>query len=323
LSGKGIFAPSEAERKQLEEISHLFFSTPAGSGRTPDPKPGLPPRTEEWAARGPEPFWVCCPAGVSNFSLATGFLFNLALLLRLAQEEVLFLCSDQAMRDRFRFAFRPDRERRVRVGSGPGAMGLAGPMGICLVPRRAWEEESCRAGGEGRGTFPGMASFHYVLADYLPPAAPLESFRGITLLLVTPQTRDHEFQGQKLMERGLDRGHPAPGGIVVAGVPDRDEGATVYTCWKEMLEERMPGRWQWEDFGFWPAPADKAPQGTFPGMEVIESPTGRQTQCCLEIVARVRKKRRELCGLAGENHLREQSAAPAGGGRPEISPGAP
>lgn len=296
MKGKGIFGCDDAERKQLEEISHLYFSTPAERSRPPAASPAVSPRTTK-ARRGAEPFRVSCLADRRDPSLSTRFLYNLALLLRLTQEEVLFLCSDQAMRDRFSFAFRPDRERSVRVGSGPAATGLVGPLGICLLRRRPDAGEGTSA-AKGRGGIPsgGMASFHYVLSDRLAAGPFFVGLPGVTLLLVTPESREDAFQGQGLTERGQDGDEPAHGGIVVAGVRDRDEAGTVYACWKEMLEQRFPGRWRWESYGTCPAPGKRGQSGLAPALDVIQSPTGWQTRCYLETVSLIRKKRRELCG---------------------------
>ena len=298
MSRKGTFTYNETERKQLEEISHLYFSTPSApqnpqvaSPQTPVPatQTHLPPTQEE--VREGRAFTVECSAGRGNRFLASQFLFHISLLLRLSGEEVLLLCSREAFRERFAFGFRPDRERAVRV-AGVQTPGRLGPLGVCLLECDGLTGVRPTHARRDVAALPGLrAFFDYILADRFLAAPSQQGLTLLTLLVVTHETPEDAFRELDSVERVQDRDSPRSGGIVVGGVQDKEEAGLAYSCWRDRLEHLFPGRYSWESYGMFPGSA-RAEAGRFAsGMSVLERPTCLKAKCLLETVSLIRRNK--------------------------------
>jgi len=290
-----VFPKENHEKKQLEEIAHLYFSTPAPS---PEP-PTEPERSFEGISPLPRALFVRCAAGQAEGGVSTWFLFNLAVMLKILNGPVLLIGSQHVYEKRFLFGFRPDRER-LRVQDGPqGPSGSFGPMGLCLLDGRVlW-----RGLRDERDVYPvdpmggGQVGFRYILSDEAPWGGVFRSLPSLVLLLVTPTTTTPAFLDSAMgAEDDLSPGHA---GIVVAGAGCPEEADALYLYWRDKLKERYErgvavenwGRLHWNE----KAPHDVSLSDVGPsGVGVLEDPESARARFCQTAATLIRKKRSEL-----------------------------
>ena len=308
MDKRKTFLRENHERKQLEEIAHLYFSTPAPSSEAPTE----PERSFEGVSPLPRALFVHCPAGRPEGGVSTWFLFNLAVMLKILNEPVLLIGSQHAYENRFLFGFRPDRER-LRGMDGPQILsGSFGPMGLCLLDGRVlW-----RGLGDERDVYPvdpmagGQIGFRYILSDEAPSGGVFRSLPSLVLLLVTPTTTTPAFlEGAMGTEDDL---FPGQAGIVVAGAGSTEEADALYVYWRDRLRQRCERELAVENFGMLPPqpiPPSLDPRlregGRFSsgallgdvGMAsigVLENPSSAQTRFCQTTASLIQKKRSEI-----------------------------
>jgi len=308
------FPKEDHEKKQLEEIAHLFFSKPA-TPREVHEDLGKRDRHLEAFFRSPEALFVYCTTCEQEQGLSTWFLFNLAVMLRLLNGSVLLIASAQAYEQRFLFGFRPDRERVRLRATPPVPSSRFGPMGVCLLESRLLSGEGATIGlGEygGAWTSGGGFSFRYILSDEVRPGALFGFLPGIAVLIVTPATttdgllgRDRETK-QGFLRRG---GHA---GIVVAGAGCAEEANALHRYWQDKVKERCGDEMVVEDFGVFPVEGVSQNRNSFAcgndrfspcplstgaelcGVDVLDSPHSVKTRFCHTTAALIRKKRSEM-----------------------------
>lgn len=304
------FPKENHEKKQLEEIAHLYFSTPAPSSEArkepessiEEPSPEAP-KEQERSFEGLSPFpralFVHCAAGQPEGGMSTWFLFNLAVMLKILSGPVLLVGSQHVYEKRFLFGFRPDRER-LRVEAGPQTpWGSFGPMGLCLLDGRVlW-----RGLGDEGDVYPvdpmagGQVGFRYILSDEAPSGGVFRSLPSLVLLLVTPTTTT-----PALLDRSMgaeDDLFPGQAGIVVAGAGCTEEADALYVYWRDRLKERCErelsvenwGNLQWNEEAPHGVPLSDA--GPF-GVGVLEDPGSERARFCQTAATLIRKKRLEL-----------------------------
>ena len=311
------FPRENHEKKQLEEIAHLYFSAPAPSSEAPTE----PERSFEGLSPSPRALFVHCAAGRPEGGVSTWFLFNLAVMLKILNGPVLLIGSQHAYEKRFLFGFRPDRER-LRVKDGPQApSGSFGPMGLCLLDGRVlW-----RGLADERDVYPvdpmagGQIGFRYILSDEAPSGGVFRSLPSLVLLLVTPTTTTPAFLESAMgTEDDLFPGHA---GIVVAGAGCTEEADALYVYWRDRLRQRCERDLAVENFGVLPSanvprlrdsrppPEDRIGRlrwnerairdaslsdvGTS-GVGVLEEPESARARFCQTAASLIRKKRSEL-----------------------------
>jgi hypothetical protein len=313
------FPKEDHEKKQLEEIAHLFFSKPATPQKVHE-DPEKRERPFEAFYRPPQALFVYCTTCEQEQGLSTWFLFNLAVMLRLLNGPVLLIASVQAYEKRFLFGFRPDRER-VRLRAIPPVPSSSfGPMGVCLLDGRLLSGEGATVGQGaygGASTPGGGFAFRYVLSDEVRSGALFGSLPGIAVLLVTPATttdgllgRDRETKEEFLRRRG----HV---GIVVAGAGCAEEANALHRYWQGKVKERCGDEMIVEDFGAFPAegvPRNRKfffrendslspcclSKGTeLCGVDVLDSPHSLKTKFCQTTAALIRRKRSEMVSRLG------------------------
>jgi hypothetical protein len=316
------FPKEDQEKKQLEEIAHLYFSTPTPPSKGTK-KPETRDRHFEVFSPFPRTLVVLCMADHPQRGLSRWFLFNLAVMLKILNGPVLVIGSEGVYEERYRFGFRPDRER-LKIDDGPRIpSGNFGPMGVCLLDGRIL----CRGLGDEAGVYPvgpmasSMISFRYILSDEVQRSGPLGSLPGLVVLLVTPTTKTTVLLDRM---RGADPDlFEGPGhmGIVVANAGSAEESDAIYLYWRRKLEERYDGQLAVEHFGalpsgpfihsrnprfssahpmFGPSATRGAPpervegeQGPW-GVGILEDPDGPLTRFCRTTASFVQKKRAEL-----------------------------
>jgi hypothetical protein len=288
------FPKENQEKKQLEEIAHLYFSTPAPPSEVPKE------RERSFGAFSPVPraLFVHCASGRPEGGMSTWFLFNLAVMLKILNGPVLLIGSQHAYEKRFLFGFRPDRER-LRVEDGPQiSSGSFGPMGLCLLDGRVlW-----RGLKDERDVYPvdplagGQVGFRYILSDEAPSGGVFRSLPSLVLLLVTPTTTT-----PALLESAMgteDDLFPGHAGIVVAGAGCTEEADALYLYWRDRLRERCDrelavenwGRLHWDERGPLDAPLSDLETS---GVGVLEAPESARARFCQTAASLIRKKRLE------------------------------
>ncbi len=312
-----IFPKENHEKRQLQEIAHLYFSDPAPAVEAEKEHKVPKRRVKSVEAFSPFPraLFVHCAADGQEGALSTWFLFNLALMLKILGGPVLLIGSERAYEKRFLFGFRPDRER-LRPRAGPSTpLGAFGPMGVCLLDSRTL----CRGCGEGRG---GVAlggpmaerqvAFRYILSDEVQSGGLFRSLPELLLLLVTPATTSPGLLDRVLSEEGgflQGTGHV---GIVIAGASCTEEADALYGYWRGRVEERYEGAPTVENFGVLPAEImpcpliagtdgdrrfpvyDRSRDAEMSGMGILEDPAGPRTRFCQSAAALVRRKHAEM-----------------------------
>ncbi len=299
-----IFPKENHEKRQLEEIAHLYFSDPA----PPSEAPKEPERSFEAFSLFPRALFIHCAASRPEGGLSTWFLFNLAVMLKILGGPVLLIGSQRAYENRFLFGFRPDRER-LRVKDGPQIpSGSFGPMGVCLLDGRVlWRDL-----GDERDVYPvdpiagRQVGFRYILSDEAPSGGVFRSLPSLVVLLVTPTTTT-----PALLDRAMgaeDDLFPGHAGIVVAGAGCTREGDALYRYWRDRLEERCDRELDVENLGMLPPrPIPPSldprlrggsgfPSGALLGdvrmasIGVLENPSSARTRFCQTTASLIRKK---------------------------------
>ncbi len=322
----GNFPKENHERKQLEEIAHLYFSSP--SPKTEAPKKQVKSeRSAETFSPFPRALFVQCVAGQPERGLSTWFLFNLAVMLKILNGPVLVIGSPRLYENRFRFGFRPDRER-LRVDQGLQIpSGSFGPMGVCLLDGRVlWR------GDRREGQVPTVdplagkqVAFRYILSDEVRPGRVFGSLPRLKVFFVTPATTTPTLLDREMGEDDRFASDPGHAGIVVAGAGCAEEGDALYNYWRDRIEERCDLEVAVENFGMLPSeagagsPSAAGPSGNpgdaslrnrgrvpgdpfreerMPGVGILEDPAGAQTRFCHATAALIRDKRSELLPAA-------------------------
>jgi hypothetical protein len=321
------FPKEDQEKKQLDEIAHLYFSTPAPKSKA-DQDLEQRERPVEAFPRIPRALFVYCTTGESEQDLSTWFLFNLAVMLKILNGPVLLIGSEQAYERRFLFGFRPDRERFGLRDRAQLPSSSFGPMGVCLLDGRLLSRDS-DTGYEPPAVVPqvgGHLSFRYVLSDEMRTGALCRATPGLVVLVVTPTTRADDLL--KREEKTEGKLFPSMGhvGVVVEGAGCGEEANALYRYWRGKLEDRSNGELEVEDFGMLPggpsSPQASSPDGNdespplvprFRGdrlrgndmiglprelemasVGVLESPDSEQARFCQTTAALIRKKRSEM-----------------------------
>ena len=212
------FPKESQERKQLEEIAHLYFSSPAPQAEAPE-KPKAGERPLKAFSPFPRAIIVQCAADQPEQGLSTWFLFNLAVMLKILNGPVLLVGSPRLYEERFRFGFRPDRER-LRLEQGfRTPSGNFGPMGVCLLDGRVlWkgmEHEGQAWPVEPVAT--GQIGFRYILSDQARSAGVFGALPRLVVFLVTPATTTPALLDRVMGEEDAFSSGPGQAGIVVAG----------------------------------------------------------------------------------------------------------
>jgi len=301
LKRKGIFSPSDAEKKQLEEIAHLYFSSPAPASKEskhpPETEPTLQP-----PSRTPPSVVVYCAAVEKRASLASVFLYNLALLLKISEDSVLLVCANDTYRRRFSFAFRPDREQRILVGGKAPSRGIVGPLGLRLLDADCLEDRHLPLTETPEGNVhPQDLPFQFILTDH-PATTPCSHDSGaIVLFLVTPETPADAFCEWRTGVWSRNTSGPVHAGIVTAEVTGREEAAGLYAQWKGKLGTLLPEACRVESYGMFPV-ANGGEAFRIEGeMGVLEHPTSWVTRCCLETAALIRRRGKSIKGRESSN----------------------
>ncbi len=286
--------PISAERRQLEEIAHLYFPVADTSGGKAGDARENPPE-EPSSERKNAPFLICCTAAGDAAGAAAGCLFNLGVLLKISDGPVLLLGSDDTYRERFSFQFRPDRERFFPWNS-PAASGIIrGPMDIRLV------EAGAVTGGRDAGLrdaligggMPCTGGVHYLLTDDLSAAALFQDLPGMVLFLVSPQTKQEDFGFLREGPMGRFCSRTGYAGVVTVGTGEESEEEELFQRWQEVLTPLFPGDVRVENMGSFPGSSGRGrtESGGGIGMQVLEAPGSPETRRLMEIAARIRKKR--------------------------------
>jgi hypothetical protein len=311
-----IFPKENHERKQLEEIAHLYFSDPAPSAEVkreqPEPTKRFSPA--ETFLSLPRALFIRCAADRPEEALSTWFLFNLAVMLKILNGPVLLVGSERAYEKRFLFGFRPDRER-VRARSGPPfPVGTFGPMGVCLLDGRVLRQGRVD-GREGVALAPTegrQVAFRYIVSDEGHSDGFFSLFPGLVLLLVTPASTTPGLLDRLADEEGGFLRGVGHVGIVIAGATCEEEADALYRYWRDRVEERCGEEPTVENFGVLPAEIMSRPlvvgsggDRRFPvyerssdaemtGMGILEDPGGPRTRFCQAAAALIRRKRSEM-----------------------------
>lgn len=292
------FPKEDHEKKQLEEIAHLYFSDPAKPTK-PLKEPETRSRAFESFRRSPRTLFVYCITGRPEHDLSTWFLFNLAVMLKILNGPVLLIGSERSYEKRFLFGFRPDRERVTPGKRMAIPSSIFGPMGVCLLDGRLlggdFSDVQAGYGTDQRGG--GKVSFRYVLSDEVRSGAGFGSVPTLALLLVTPTTMARDlldFEEEEEEELFAKVSHV---GIVVAGAGSSQEAQALYLYWRDRVEARRQEDLVVENFGVLPLGTRRAGM-ELGGVEILESPAGEQARRYQETAALVRKKRSEMVSMS-------------------------
>jgi len=300
---------ARAERRQLEEIAHLYLPAAA-------PRPAAVPRIEPAPAAnetprgaGDRPFLVALVAAGDAVLPAIGCLFNLAVLLEIAEGPVLVAASGDAFGERFSFRFRPDRERSFPADPSAWPGVIRGPMDIRMTAAAVLGRASpgdlrgLRAPGEappGRGV-------RYLLTDDLSVVALAGSLPALVLFVVSPQTPENAFQEICAGSAGRFCARTGCAGIVTAGVAEGFGEGRLLARWREHLAGCLPGGVAPEAMGCWPQPSWGGPGeiSMGAGLLVLEEPGSPGARRLMEMAARIRKRRNTqkdgcLANIAGD-----------------------
>ncbi len=285
------------EKKQLEEIAHLYFSGSETSSRKVSPakrKTGLLPQSSP-------AYFIYCASSRGESSLSLRFLYNLSVMLKIYNETVLFIGSEKAYKKRYSYGFRPHRERVMHKGRADVPLGCFGPLGVCLMDSRSLNNmnNSGTEGIEEGIVLDAFSPFRYILSDEATSSLLLNSLSGLVLFLVTPTTAENAFIEieTKAWEQLSARFDQA--GIVVAGTDGFEESEDLYLNWRERLERIYPNKVIMEDYGRFPLDVKREDSGAGCEVDVLERPGSGQTKCFQTTASQIRNKRQEaLCRLA-------------------------
>jgi hypothetical protein len=292
------FPKENHEKKQLEEIAHLYFSQPAES-RQARKDLDRRERPAEAFPFSPQALFVYCPTNRQANGLTTRFVFNLAVMLKILNGPVLLIGSQQSYEKRFLFGFRPDRERLTLRERPPIPSSSFGPMGVCLLDGRSLDSDPTtgREGCVGEPSGGGHAPFRYILSDETRTVVRFGSEPILVVLLVTPDTLTRDLLGPE--EGSMETLLPNLGqvGIVVAGARGDEEANALYLYWRDRLWERCGEGLVVEDFGTFAQGSDPDQAG-LGGVDVLESPVSDEARRYHETAALIRKKRSEMISVS-------------------------
>lgn len=282
---------TDREKRQLEEIAHLFLSDRTEERRTrPPPVRKLPAAAGSAVpkASGPTPFWIRPRAAARDERWVEFFLLNLALLFQLADEPVVWIPS------RRRTWTGAESSLAVRLKARLAAMASAdlpltycGPMGLRVLPgvpgetdRRDFE----RVDGSGGQGFGSLEGYRYVLAE--EPRGPLswEILPCLEVWLVGVPPADPGTRGEE------GRFH-CRSAFVVVGAASEGEARAACLQWREAQGLTAMGRREAENLGFIPGPLPAAAGPGPEAMIVLQDPLGWQTRRLQEIALRIRARR--------------------------------
>ncbi len=342
MSKQNNFLKNSKERRELEEISHLYFSSdPSPSDVSPNSGPNdVTPKEKtdavtvaSGAREAPHrdqpspavswPLLVCTAVRPKASAKALSFLYNLAILLKIANDPGLLVCSEYGYRNRFSFDFRPDREQwPPDQGQEAVRSGLFGPMGIRLIDiltiKRLFDRGSLDGLPGRRASLWGSVPFHYVLSDEPSADFLFENLPSIVLFLVSPDTPADAFQ--ELEEAAWSEQHllPPRAGVVVSDVSNWEEANQLYADWRGFLKKRHPDS-PVESYGVlpWSGHGDSAEARC--GMSILEDPSSWRTRFFQGTTALIRKARAEM--LAAGQEKTDKDPAPATDSEPAFRTG--
>lgn len=293
LSGQErVTTARDREKKQLEEIAHLYFTGAKKPSReSPPPVKDL---SGDPCGSLSRLLWVCCRAGRGEEGWAFPFLMNLAVLLQILDEPVLWVPSNSCRRAEYRHSMASwgSKLGSVAVAGMPGV--YYGPMGIqCLVSEESERPQEGSGGQPGRkGWGPeALSRFRYVFCSHPVGLLPWETLPRLDIFLLGPTTREGVPPSQLKEQRSGTR-HQA--GVVVAGVEDAREGEAVFRNWKGNLDRHHACTIEPESLGFLPGQLPGSGAGRAQRITVLESPLSWQTRCLQLIASRVRLRRIEM-----------------------------
>jgi hypothetical protein len=266
------FPKEDQEKKQLDEIAHLYFSTPAEQHKDRE-DPAQRQTQVEAFPRSARALFVYCTAGQSEYDLCAWFLFNLAVTLKILNGPVLLIGSEETYERRFLFGFRPDRERFGLRDRAHLTSSNFGPMGVCLLDGRSLTPDST-TGYEPYGSVPqvgGKVSFRYILSDEMRMGTLCGATPGLVVLVVTPATRADDLLSREEKTEGKLFPRMGHVGIVVEGAGCAEEANALYLYWQGKLVGRREGELVVEDFGMFPAAPPCPPLGSRGSLSVQSS----------------------------------------------------
>jgi len=288
---------TDREKRQLEEIAHLFLSDRSEERRTrPPPVRNLPAGAASAAPKacGPAPLWIRPRAAPRDEQWVEFFSLNLALLFQVADEPVVWIPS------RWRTWTGAESRLPVRFKARLAAMASAdlpltycGPMGLRVLPGRAGETGRRDFPGVGWPSGPGIGSlegYRYVLAEEPRAPLPWETLPCLEVWLVgvppaEPRTRDEDGRGSE------EARFHCRSAFVVVGAASEDEARAAGLRWKEAQGMTASGWREPENLGFIPGPLPAAVGAGPEAMIVLQDPLGWQTRRLQEIASRIRARR--------------------------------
>ncbi|MEW6442123.1 MAG: hypothetical protein AB1640_14395 [bacterium] len=286
-------ATRDREKKQLEEIAHLYFSSPPqpAKKKAGDPPPGLLAQ-----GRPLRLLSVCCRSAPAEQKRAFRLLLNLAVLLKIADEPALWISPDPGVQAGVTGSPRFLGRRLIGMASVGLPWSYCGPMGIRYVagldPRgKKACLDSLQSGGTGQSR--GRAPYAYVLWSGLAGLGPFEGLvPQLDLFVLSASTPRTAFPPS---ERGKSS-VPCQAGMVALGVQGGEEAETLFLDWGKRLRPLYENELEPEGFGFLPAGFGANGAGAGQRVEVLEDPLSWQTRCLQQIAARLRQKRAEMLG---------------------------
>lgn len=289
---------TEREKRQLEEIAHLFFSD-RSEEKKPRPAPGqnLSKGTTDSVvprAAGSPPFWIRPRAAPGAQEWVDFFLLNLALLFQLADEPVVWIPSHRQDRSRSESGL-PARLKARLAGMASAGLPLSycGPMGLRVVPRMPGETNGQldEALGQPSGWCNvSLVGYRYVLAEEPWGPLPWDTLPCLEVWLVgNPPWSEPRSSAQE--RRGAERRFSCKSAFVVVGVASEEEARRVGRQWKEAKGSLASGGGEPESLGFVPGALKGPTGGVAQAMVVLENPLGWQTLRLQEIATKIRARR--------------------------------
>lgn len=289
---------TEREKRELEEIAHLFLSTRREQRKTRPPPvqnvSAVAPVSVAPRTAGPGPFWIRPRAVLHDEDWVDSFLLNLALLFQLADEPVVWIPSRRPPWSSSERGLPAQLKARLAgVASAGLPLSYCGPMGLRVFPATLWE--TTRRDSEGVGRPSGqaigadLAAYRYVLASEPLGPLPWEVLPCLELWLVGagPAASGPVVEAQSEFEGPFQY----TWAFVVLGAASEDEARAAGRQWKEMQGLAVSGKGDPEYLGFVPGPFPALTALGRQGMIVLESPLSWQTRRLQEIASRIRARR--------------------------------
>ncbi len=293
---------TEREKRQLEEIAHLFLSGPCEERKTgPVPVPAQNPSPAASAGSvvprtaGVVPFWIRPRAAPREQDWVEFFQLNLVVLFQLADEPVVWIPSRRQGLSRSESGLPARLKARLAgVASAGLPLSYCGPMGLRVLPwaagrRTNWQrsEGTGQPNGWGAGS---LAGYRYVLAEEPRGPLPWEALPCLEVWLVGSQPVLEPFPAAQ--ERGGSESRfRCRSAFVVMGAAGEDEARQAGRRWKEAMGWAASCKDDPEYLGFVPGPLPLHAATGRQGMVVIESPLSWQTRSLQEIASRIRARR--------------------------------